>query len=93
MTFQLERPRTRQVERLHDQRTGFRRQPAIEDERAVVVVPKAHASVLLLARLARQLLGVLAAAIRTNEFLDVLRGAVLGDHQQVILGLGGSRRA
>ncbi len=44
--------------------------------------------VLLLARLARQLLGVLAAAIRTHEFLDVLRRAVLGNHQQVVFGLG-----
>ena len=44
--------------------------------------------VLLLSRLTRQLLGLLATAICTDQFLDVLRGAVLGDHQQVVLGRG-----
>src|SRR5687768_10994136 len=59
-----------------------------EYERAVVVMTKADAAALLLSLLARQLLGFLAAAIRTHEPLDVRGGAVLGNGQQVVLVVG-----
>ncbi len=88
MTFPLERFQAAKSRAFNIERAGFRRQPASQDDRAIVVVPPHHTSGLLLAGLARQLLRFLAAAIRAHEFLDVLRGAVLGDHQQVVLRCG-----
>ena len=73
-------PFDRHIQRLHDSGAGLGRQAAGEDERAIVVVAEADFAALLLAALARQLLGFLAAAIRTHEALDVSRSAVLGDH-------------
>ncbi len=81
-------PFDRHIQRLHDHGAGLGRQAAGEDERAIVVVAEADFAALLLAALARQLLGFLAAAIRAHEPLDVSRGAVLGDHQQVVLIAG-----
>ncbi len=41
-----------EVQRLHDQRANLCWQPAIENERAVVVIAEVHAAALLLTRLA-----------------------------------------
>ena len=63
---------------------GLGGQVARQNERPVVVVSKADAAILSLALRARQLLGLLAAPVGTDETLDVRSGAMPGDGQQVV---------
>ncbi len=77
----------RNLERLENTGSNLGRQPAVQHQRAIIVIPIHHAAPLLLPRLAGQLLGLLAAPERPHQPLHMGRRAVLGDHQQVILGL------
>ena len=79
--------RHRRIERAQDARTHLGREPPVQYHGTVVVVPEGETAVLVLGIGPLGLLGALRAAMEADELLDMLRGAVQSDVEEVDLVL------
>ena len=79
--------RHRRIERTQDARAHLRREPPVQDHGAVVVVPEGEAAILVLSIGPLGLFGAFGLAMEADELLDVLRGAVQSDVEEIGLVL------
>ena len=81
--------RHRRIERAQDARTHLGRKPPVQHHGAVVVVPEGEAAILVLRIGPFGLLRALRPPMEADELLDMLRGAVQADVQEIVLVLRG----
>ena len=79
----------RRIERAQDACTHLGREPPVEHHGAIVLVPEGEAAVLVLGIGPFGLFGALGPAMKANELLHMLRGAVQSDVEEVGFVLGG----
>ena len=75
--------RHRRIERAEDARTHLGRKPSVQHHRPVVLVPEGEAAVLVLDIGPLGLFCALGPTMEAHEFLDMLRGAVQPDVEEV----------
>ena len=81
--------RHRRIERAQDASTHLGRKSTVQHHGAVVLVPEGEAAILVLGIGLLGLFRPLRSSMEANELLDMLRGAVQSDVEQVGFVLGG----